>query len=158
MCAVERSRAHPQAHLWDNGSNAVDELERLMRVRRRALDRFGEYNIRPGAPLATLEEVLVPTYLMHRYQAEAVAKVVGGLDYRYNLRGDMQKLPGIVPAAEQRRALAALLDTLKPSELLLPERLLELIPPRPQGYRQPNSHHVEGRAQPGLSGRSCYQR
>ena len=132
--ARPESSAHPQAHLWDNGSNAVDELERLMRVRRRALDRFGEYNIRPGAPLATLEEVLVPTYLMHRYQAEAVAKVVGGLDYRYNLRGDGQKLPGIVPAAEQRRALAALLDTLKPSELLLPERLLELIPPRPQGY------------------------
>ena len=126
--------AHPQTHLWDNGANAVDELKRIMQVRRRALDRFGEKNIRVGAPLATLEEALVPTYLMHRYQAEAVAKVVGGLDYRYNLRGDGQKLPGIVPAAEQRRALAALLDTLNPEALVLPERILRLIPPRPAGY------------------------
>ncbi len=126
--------AHPQAHLWDNGVNAVDELKRIMQVRRRALDRFGEKNIRVGAPLATMEEALVPTYLMHRYQAEAVAKVVGGLDYRYNLRGDGQKLPEIVPAVEQRRALAALLDTLKPEELVLPERILRLIPPRPAGF------------------------
>lgn len=128
------SSAHPQNHLWDNGANAVDELKRIMQVRRRALDRFGEYNIRTGAPLATLEEVLVPTYLMHRYQAEAAAKVIAGLDYRYNLRGDGQKLPEIVAAAEQRRALAALLDTLKPEELVLPERLLKLIPPRPPAF------------------------
>jgi hypothetical protein len=132
--ARPESSAHPQNHLWDNGANAVDELKRIMQVRRRALDRFGEYNIRAGAPLATIEEALVPAYLMYRYQAEAVAKVVGGLDYRYNLRGDGQRLPEIVPAAEQRRALAALLDTLKPGELVLPERLLKLIPPRPPGY------------------------
>jgi hypothetical protein len=128
------SSAHPQNHLWDNGANAVDELGRIMKVRRRALDRFGENNIRMGAPMATLEEVLVPAYLMHRYQAEAVAKVVGGLDYRYNLRGDGQNAPEIVPAAEQRRALAALLATLAPEELVLPERLLRMIPPRPVGY------------------------
>jgi hypothetical protein len=105
-----------------------------MKVRRRALDRFGEYNIRAGAPLATIEEALVPAFLMHRYQAEAAAKVLGGLDYRYNLRGDGQKLPEIVAAAEQRRALAALLETLKPEALILPERLLQTIPPRPPGY------------------------
>ena len=134
--ARPESSAHPQAHLWDNGANAVDELRRLMQVRRRTLGRFGEYNIRAGAPLATIEEALVPAYLIHRYQAEAVAKVVGGLDYRYNLRGDGQKLPEIVPAVEQRRALAALLETLKPDELVLPERLLRLIPPRPQGYER----------------------
>lgn len=128
------SSAHPQNHLWDNGANAVDELKRIMAVRRRALERFGEANIRPGAPVATIEEVLVPTYLMHRYQLEAVAKIVGGLDYRYNLRGDGQKLPEIVPAAEQRRALAALLGALDAGELALPERLLKLIPPRPAGF------------------------
>ena len=130
------SSAHPRTHLWDNGANAVDELKRILAVRRRALDRFGEANIRFGAPVATVEEALVPTYLMHRYQIEAAAKVVGGLDYRYNLRGDGQKPPEIVPAAEQRRALAALIGVLDAAELVLPERILKLIPPRPAGYER----------------------
>jgi len=132
--ARPESSAHPLNHLWDNGSNAVDELKRVMAIRTRALERFSENAVRPGAPLATLEEVLVPVYLMHRYQMEAAAKVVGGLDYRYNLRGDGQKLPEIVPGAEQRRAIAALLETLSPGFLTLPERILERIPPRPPGY------------------------
>src|SRR5882757_2261230 len=64
------------AHLWDSGANAVDELDRLMKVRAGALKRFGENNIREGAPLATLEDVLVPLYLLHRYQVEAASKLV----------------------------------------------------------------------------------
>ncbi len=71
------------AHLWDSGANAVDELERLMKVRAAALRRFGENNIREGAPLATIEDVLVPIYLLHRYQVEAASKLVGGMDYTY---------------------------------------------------------------------------
>jgi hypothetical protein len=68
--------AHPQTHLWDNGANAVDELDRLMKVRAAALQRFGTANIRQGAALATLEDVLVPLYLGHRYQAEAAVKLI----------------------------------------------------------------------------------
>ena len=41
-------------------------------------------------PLAQLEDTLVPLYLFHRYQTEAATKEIGGLDYRYNLRGDGQ--------------------------------------------------------------------
>ncbi|MBM3792660.1 MAG: zinc-dependent metalloprotease [Acidobacteria bacterium] len=134
--ARPESSAHPQTHLWDNGASAVDELARLMAVRRRALDRFGENNVRPGAPLATLEETLVPAFLMHRYQLEAVAKSIGGLDYRYSLRGDGQKLPELVPPAEQRRALQGLLAALAPNELALPESILKLLPPRPAGYER----------------------
>jgi hypothetical protein len=126
--------AHPDAHLWDNGPNAVDELNRMMQVRARALERFGERNIRAGAPMATLEEALVPLYLSHRYQTEAAAKVLGGLRYTYAVRGDGQKPTQPVAPAEQRRALEALLATLTPQALLLPERLLTLIPPRPVGY------------------------
>src|SRR5262249_45832851 len=54
------------AHLWDSGANAIDELGRVMQVRAAALARFGEANIREGAPLATLEDALVPLYLLHR--------------------------------------------------------------------------------------------
>ena len=122
------------AHLWDNGRNAVDELANVMRVRAAALRRFGENNIREGAPLATIEEVLVPIYMYHRYQVEAAAKVIGGQDYTFSVKGKGDRNPQIVAAEEQRRALAAVLDTLKPESLILPEPLLRLIPPRPAGY------------------------
>jgi len=122
------------AHLWDNGKNAVDALSDLMKVRAVALNRFGENNIREGAPMATLEDVLVPLYMYHRYQVEAAAKLVGGEDYTFSLRAKGDKNPQIVAAEEQRRALSTVLGTLKPEALALPESLLRLIPPRPPGY------------------------
>ena len=124
------------AHLWDSGPNAVDELNRLMQVRAAALRRFGENNIRPGAPLATIEDSLVPVYLLHRYQVEAAAKFIGGMDYTFALRGDGETPTAIVPPAEQRRALRAVLATLAPSALALPEPLLRSIPPRPPEYER----------------------
>jgi hypothetical protein len=123
-----------EAHLWDSGSNAVDELNRVMQVRAAALRRFGENNIREGAPLATIEDVLVPIYMFHRYQVEAASKLVGGMDYTFALRGDGEVPTQIVAPAEQRRALAAILATLKPEALALPESLLKIIPPRPPEY------------------------
>jgi hypothetical protein len=128
------------AHLWDSGANAVDELNRLMQVRGAALKRFGENNIREGAPLATLEDALVPLYLSHRYQVEAASKLVGGMDYTFALRGDGQTPTQIVAPAEQRRALAAVLATLKPEVLALPEPLLKMIPPRPPDYERGREH------------------
>jgi hypothetical protein len=128
------------AHLWDSGANPVDELNRLMQVRAAALKRFGENNIREGAPLATIEDVLVPIYLLHRYQVEAVSKLVGGMDYTFALRGDGQTPTQIVAPAEQRRALAAVLATLKPEVLALPEPLLKMIPPRPPDYERGREH------------------
>ena len=122
------------AHLWDNGRNAVDELANVMKVRAAALRRFGENNIREGAPLATIEDVLVPIYMYHRYQVEAAAKVIGGQDYTFSVKGKGDRNPQIVAPEEQRRALAAVLDTLKPEALAVPEPLLRLIPPRPAGY------------------------
>lgn len=126
--------AHPTAHLWDNGPNAVDELGRMMKIRAAALSRFGEENIREDEPMNTLEEVLVPIYMLHRYQVEATAKVLGGLDYRYAVRGDGQIIARMIPPAEQRRALEALLSSIKPDALVLPHRVLDLIPPPPEGY------------------------
>ncbi len=126
--------AHPNTHLWDSGPNAVDELDRLMKIRAKVLENFSEKNIRPGMPLAALEDVLVPMYFLHRYQMEAAAKSVGGLRYTYAVRGDEQKPTEAIPAAEQRRALAAVLETVRPVNLALPESLLQKIPPRPAGF------------------------
>ncbi len=128
--------AHPQAHLWDSGANAVDELNRLMQVRAKALANFDQNKIRPGAPMSTLENVLVPIYLLHRYQMEAAVKSIGGLDYRYALRGDGQVVANILPAAEQRRALNAVLATLDPAALTLPERILRELPPPAHAYER----------------------
>jgi len=126
--------AHPGAHLWDNGADAAAELERVMAVRRAALDRFGESAVRFGVPLATLEEVLVPLYLHHRYQVEATAPILAGQSYTYALRGDGQVPLRRVPADQQLAALEALLETLLPSALVLPYSIVDLIPPRPAGY------------------------
>ena len=106
----------------------------MMEVRRVAMSRFGEQAIKRGEPMATIEEVLVPLYLHHRYQVEAAASSIGGLYYGYALRGDGTMPVKFVPAAEQKAALEALLATIKPSELALPAPLLKIVPPRPSGY------------------------
>jgi hypothetical protein len=126
--------ASPVAHLWDTGSNDLDGLKQVMAVRAAALNNLSEKAIPEHAPMATLEDVLVPIYLYHRYQVAAVAKSIGGLDYSFNLRGIKGKAPEIVPAAQQRDALRAVLDTLSPQVLALPEPLLKTIPPRPPDY------------------------
>ncbi len=126
--------ASPVAHLWDVGSNDLDGLKQVMAVRAAALKRFSQDAIRPDAPMATLEDVLVPIYLYHRYQVSAVSKMIGGLNYSFDLRGGAQGGPEIVPGDEQRAAIAAVLDTLQPSVLALPESLLKQIPPRPPEY------------------------
>jgi len=130
------SSAHPLANTWDNGKHPVDELERVMKVRAVALDSFSEKRIPVGSPMATLEDVLVPVYLFHRYQIEAAASVLGGLYYNHRLRGDVQEDPKIVPGDEQRRALEVLLQTIEPQNLEIREEILALIPPRPPGYRE----------------------
>ena len=132
--ARPKSGAHPYAHLWDNGADAVAELERLLAVREKALQQFGAQNLPEGRPLAELEEVLAPLYLAHRYQVEAVAKLIGGVDYTYAVRGDGQEVVAVVSAEEQRKAIDALLSTLTPAVLQLPENIQQLIPPKPIGY------------------------
>lgn len=127
------SSAHPDGNLWDNGADAIEELEHLMRLRAHALGRMSEHNIRIGRPLATLEEVLVPIYLLHRFQIQAVGKLIGGSYFDYTLRGDGQRTVMPVDAARQRAALDALLDTLSPAVLKLPDGLAAKIPPRPPG-------------------------
>jgi hypothetical protein len=126
--------AHPYAHLWDNGANAAEELNRVMQVRALALKNFGEKNIREGTPMALLEEALVPVYFFHRYQAEAASKVVGGLNYRFALRGDGQLVTELINAEQQQKALDALLNSVTPQALALPPALMAKIPPHPAGY------------------------
>ena len=136
--------ASPTAALWDNGADAVQALRDEMAVRRVALDGFSESVIREGRPLATLEEALVPLYLRHRYQVDATAHLVGGVAYGYTERGDGAAPPRPVSGERQLDALDALLATVDPSELALPEAVASMIPPRPPGYGQ-NRELFDGR-------------
>ena len=124
----------PYAHLWDNDKNVIDGLKQVMKVRTKALEQFGENDIPEGTSMSMLEDVLVPVYFYHRYQLEAVTKLVGGLDYTYALRGDGQITTRPVPKEEQLKALQIITDCLDPKFLMLPPKIVSLIPPRPQGY------------------------
>lgn len=125
---------HPNAHLWDNGKDPVTELQNVMKVRAKALSQFGENNISNGTPMAMLEDVLVPIYLFHRYQVEAVTKVVGGINYSYAIKGDGQMITQAVSREEQLKALNAVAGCMDPKALEIPENIVKLIPPRPAGY------------------------
>ena len=125
---------HPRVEQWSNGVNQADELNRLMKVRRAALNRLGEHSIRNGAPMATIEEPLVPVFMYHRYAVESTASMIGGQDFVYAMRGDGRTPVKWETAANQRKALEALAATLKPSELTVPKQVLDAIPPRPPGF------------------------
>ncbi|SVD57006.1 uncharacterized protein METZ01_LOCUS409860, partial [marine metagenome] len=127
------SSANPLGNLWDNGADSIEELEHLLRVRAIAMQNFSARNTRPGQPMAGLEEVLVPIYLLHRFQVIAVGKNIGGYTWTYTLRGDGQEASTPVSADRQRQAITALLETLTPAVLRVPENVLALIPPRPPG-------------------------
>jgi len=126
--------ANAVGHLWDNGTDPTTELERILDLRKVAINRLGEKSIPKGAPLSTLEEVLVPVYLAHRYQIEAVVKLIGGIDYSYAVRGDGQSPLQRVNGDAQMRALSGILKTIDTETLALPENLLAIIPPKPPGY------------------------
>jgi hypothetical protein len=112
----------------------VVELTRMMKVRRSALGRMGEQTIRAGAPTVTIEEPFVPIWMYHRYAVEGAASMVAGQDFIYAMRGDGRTPVKWESAVNQRKALDALAATLKPSELTVPKKILDLIPPRPPGY------------------------
>lgn len=143
--------AHPLANLWDNGDDPIASLRHEMKVRAIGLERFGLDRLPEGAPLSDLEAKLLPLYLHHRYQLQAAVKTLGGMRYTYAVKdGDAVRpssVAPIEPADRQRAALAAVLETLDPKELVLPNRLLDLIPP--QAYDRP-----EGTAErfPGKTG------
>ena len=126
--------AHPGAHLWDNGPDAVVEMNNILSIRKQGMSNFSIDNIRTGEPLSVLEDVFVPLYFLHRYQTEATVKLVGGMDYDYSVKGyNSEDLKVLTPRAQQQ-ALESVLNTLDPTVLRIPEELLDLFPPRAFGY------------------------
>jgi hypothetical protein len=121
----------PEVTRWVEGATSFDAIARTAAVRRVGIDRFDERAIKPGEPMYLLNMRFAHVYLHHRYSLEGLVKNIGGMDYRYAMRGDGQTPTRIVPAADQRKALELALDALEPAELAVPERVMALIPPVP---------------------------
>lgn len=126
--------AHYLGHLWDNGRDASQELDNVLNIRKVAIANFSIDNIRTGEANSTLEDVFAPLYFFHRYQTEAVAKVIGGLDYNYAVKGDGQRTVHTLNVTTQENALKSILKTLDAKEMAIPKDKLELFPPRAIGY------------------------
>ncbi len=134
--ARAKGGAHAYAHLWDNGKSASEELNNVLEVRQKAIANFSEDNIRQNEPYSVLEDVFVPLYFFHRYQTEATAKVIGGLDYNYAIKGDGQTIVNPVDVKTQKEALDAILKTISAKTLAIPKDKLKLFPPRAYTYNR----------------------
>ncbi len=128
------SGSFPEATTWINGTDAVAELDRVMSVRRVLINRFDERAIREGEPMVQLNQRFVPVYLHHRYSLLAAIKAIGGMEFRYAVRGDGVPPTAIVSPERQRSALELVLNSLEPAELAIPDRILDLMAPRAYGY------------------------
>ena len=128
------SNSYPEATTWVNGSDMTAELQRVAAVRRFLLERFDERAIAPGEPMALLNRRFATVYLHHRFTLGAAIKAVGGMEYRYAVRGDSGAPTRVIPPAAQRRALETVLDAVAPRELAVPERVLRILAPRSFGY------------------------
>ncbi|MFQ3236477.1 MAG: hypothetical protein ACI9C4_002049 [Paraglaciecola sp.] len=138
--------ANPSGSLWDNGNDAITELQHISEVRQVALAQFGINSLPFGATLSSLEERLVPIYLLHRYQLDSVAKLIGGINYEYERKGDYAQPKGVtaVSARHQNAAVDALLVTLQEEYLRLPAHIVQLIPPKAYGTSR-NRESFKGR-------------
>ncbi len=132
--ARPQGSSHGLAHLWDNGTDPVVEFQEVMAVRKKAIENFSVDNIRSYEPYTVLEDVFVPLYFFHRYQTEAMVKMLGGMDYNYALRGDGQFTAKVLPRSVQEGALKSLLSTLDAGDMAIPKDKIGLFPPRAFGY------------------------
>lgn len=128
------SNSYPDATWWINGSDVLDELERVMEVRRFVLERFDERAIETGEPMHKLQQRFAPVYFRHRATYEAAIKTLGGMEYRYGVRGDPEPVTRLVEPERVERAMDLLARTLEPAELAIPERILKILAPESFGW------------------------
>ena len=132
MTDDDADQADPFVQKWDFGADPVAALNTVLSIRKAALRRFSRAAIPANEPLATLQDALVPVYLLHQFAVKPVAAMLGGFTYRYSMRD--QVMPEPVSSEQQRQALHALLSTLDPVVLNPGNHVLELMSPRPSSY------------------------
>jgi len=129
--------SHPDGVLWDFGPDSQKTFDQILTLRRSALRDFSPAVLPPDRQRGELEARLVPIYLLHRYQTEAVARQLAGASYQYNLN-DLSRAneagTRTVPATEQRAAITRLVSLLSAEELALPANVLDVMTPPAIGY------------------------
>lgn len=128
--------SHPDATTWVEGEDMREALERTMAVRRVLIDAFDERALNDGEPYSLLNKRFAHVYLHHRSALHGVTKHVGGMEFRYALKGEDIEVTKPVPAQAQKEALDLLMKALQPEALHVPDRVAELIPPAPLGWDQ----------------------
>ena len=139
--------AEPDALLWDNGSDTLQAFDQLLDVRRKALDGFSIGVLPPDRQVGELEARLVPIYLLHRYQVEAVARLLGGTSYDYSQAGDRRAGTHPIAPDQQNAALDRLVATLGAAQLALPASVLDLLTPPATEYAR-NREYFATRSAP----------
>lgn len=127
------SSASATAHLWDNGRDITYELQRLLSLREKVINQFSLDNVAAQSSMADLEDVFAPVYFMHRYQTEAASKLLGGIHYKHSYKETYEPW-SFVSKEEQLAALNAVLQTISPYTLAIPQDKLALFGPRTYGF------------------------
>jgi hypothetical protein len=127
--ASEPGAAHADAVPWVTGGDPSAALDTMLRVRRVALAGFSRGVLPPDRQTGELEERAVLLHLLHRHEAAAVARLVGGVRYTYALAGE--GAPGTIPVdpATQHRAVTQLSGLLRAEQLALPRAVLTALTP-----------------------------
>jgi hypothetical protein len=128
---------HPAGVLWDlSGPDPLAGFDTIMRARSYALSHFSRGVLPPSRQVGQFEARLVPVYLLHRYQTDAVARLLGGASYRYGLAEENVAGTTPVDAKTQLAARQRLLGTLGAQTLTLPASVLKLMTPPSMDYER----------------------
>jgi hypothetical protein len=123
----------PRWTWYDDRATPAEGLSEALAARRIMLANYGPDSVLlPGEPVGELRNLrLWMAYLHHRYQVESAVKYIGGLYTDIKVKGEPGPATSAIPAKLQRDTLALLLESLKPAELAMPEKLLAELTPDP---------------------------
>ena len=122
----------PRWTWYDDRATPIESLRETFAARRIILDQYGEGVLNAGEPLGELrDQRLWMAYLHHRWAIESGLGYVGGMFHEVVVKGEGLPATQIVPAETQRGVLGLLMQAIEPSELYLPESLLEQLAPDP---------------------------
>jgi hypothetical protein len=147
--ARSNGSVHPDGLLWDFGPDAIKSWDDMMAVRQRALQAFSVDVLPDARQMGEIEARLVPVYLLHRYQTEGIARLLGGAAFDYATAADVRSGASrggmrMVPAAQQRQALTRLVGSLRAETLALPANVLDLMTPPAHGYERNREYFATG--------------
>ncbi|MBO0811926.1 MAG: zinc-dependent metalloprotease [Microlunatus sp.] len=116
---------------WTVPHPTLPALAEIAAVRAAALANFSPAVVPPGSDSNELERRFLLIYLLHRYQAIAAAKLIGGITRSYATT-DHDRFAGAwspVPVGDQRQALHGLRRFLQPDFLAIPDAIRPLLVP-----------------------------